>query len=94
MLGIPQAELPASADVPPVDEHRGAERGSGTPVERFGPPEESASPSHRARARVRYDSGDEPFPVVQRRKNALRVLAVLVLSAGAWLAYRYVTLHG
>ncbi len=94
MLGIPQADFPESADVSPADEQSEAERGSGPPVERFGPPHESASPSHRARARVRYDSGDEPFPVVQRRKNALRALAVLVLSAGAWLAYRYVTLHG
>jgi len=55
---------------------------------------ESAAPSHRARARVRYDSANEPLPVTQRRKNALRGLAFLVLVAAAWLGYRYLTLHG
>lgn len=93
MLGIPQADFPESS-APPADGPSETESSSGPPVERFGAPQESTSPSHRARARVRYDSGDEPFPVVQRRKNALRALAVLVLLSGAWLAYRYLTLHG
>ena len=93
MLGIPQADIPGPA-VSPSDGPSQAEGGSGAPVEHFAAPQESTSPSHRARARVRYDSGDEPFPVVQRRKNALRALAVLVVLSGAWLAYRYFTLHG
>lgn len=60
-----------------------------------GPPAGSGTTqSHRARARVRYDSGDEPLPVVQRRRKALRSLAVLVLLATAWLGYRLFTVHG
>jgi hypothetical protein len=55
---------------------------------------EPAAPSHRARARVRYDSANEPLPVVQRRANALRGLAALVVLAAAWLGYRYLTLNG
>jgi len=55
---------------------------------------EPAAPSHRVRARVRYDSVNEPLPVVQRRANALRALAVLVVFAAAWLGYRYFTLNG
>jgi hypothetical protein len=43
---------------------------------------------------VRYDSANEPFPMVQRRKNALRGLALLVVLSAAWLAYRYLTLNG
>lgn len=46
------------------------------------------------RARVRYDSANEPFPVTQRRKRALLGLAILVLFASAWLGYRYLTLNG
>jgi hypothetical protein len=44
--------------------------------------------------KVRYDSADEPIPAVQRRKKALRGLAVLVLLSAAWLAYRYLSLNG
>ena len=55
---------------------------------------EPAAPSHRVRARVRYDSANEPLPVVQRRAKALRALAVLVVFAAAWLGYRYLTLNG
>ncbi|MBT8470851.1 MAG: zinc ribbon domain-containing protein [Myxococcales bacterium] len=55
---------------------------------------EPAATSHRVRARVRYDSANEPLPVVQRRVNALRALAVLVVFAAAWLGYRYFTLNG
>lgn len=55
---------------------------------------EPAAPSHRARARVRYDSANEPLPVVQRRANAMRGLAALVVLAAAWLGYRYLTLNG
>jgi hypothetical protein len=55
---------------------------------------EPAAPSHRVRARVRYDSANEPLPVIQRRAKALRGLAVLVVLAAAWLGYRYLTLNG
>ncbi|MGB5373751.1 MAG: zinc-ribbon domain-containing protein [Polyangiales bacterium] len=55
---------------------------------------EPTAPSHRVRARVRYDSANEPLPVVQKRAKALRALAVLVVFAAAWLGYRYFTLNG
>ncbi len=55
---------------------------------------EPAAPSHRVRARVRYDSANESLPVIQRRAKALRGLAVLVVLAAAWLGYRYLTLNG
>ena len=58
------------------------------------PAADSSSPSHRARARVRYDSADEPFPVLRRRKRALGALALLIVLSGAWLAYRYLSLNG
>jgi hypothetical protein len=57
-------------------------------------PPEAEPQSHRARARVRYDSADEPFPVTQRRMKALRGLAVLVLLAAAWFGYRFLTVNG
>ena len=89
MLGIPRPDFPA----PPGE--LGAESPTSDPAsEPQAPTPESTSPSHRARARVRYDSANEPFPVVERRKKALRALAVLVLLAGGWLIYRYVTLNG
>lgn len=59
-----------------------------------GDPVEPAAQSHRVRARVRYDSANEPLPVIQKRARALRGLAVLVVLAAAWLGYRYLTLHG
>lgn len=59
-----------------------------------GDPAEPPAPSHRVRARVRYDSANEPLPVIQKRARALRGLAVLVVLAAAWLCYRYLTLHG
>jgi hypothetical protein len=43
---------------------------------------------------VRYDSANEPFPVLEQRKKALRALALLVVLAGAWFAYRYLSLNG
>ncbi|KPK14062.1 MAG: hypothetical protein AMJ62_14150 [Myxococcales bacterium SG8_38] len=92
MLGIPRPEFlqppgaPMPADVESVRDERPAE--DGTPAGSGG------SQSHRARARVRYDSGDEPLPVVQRRRKALRSLAVLVLLAAAWLGYRLFQVHG
>ncbi|MBW1755202.1 MAG: zinc ribbon domain-containing protein [Deltaproteobacteria bacterium] len=46
------------------------------------------------RARVRYDSANEPLPMIHRRNKALRGLALLVLLAAAWLGYRFLTLNG
>ena len=94
MLGIPRPEFPEPPGRPALDEPSDAEQSAEVPTERFAPPEESASPSHRARAQVRYDSANEPFPVVQRRKHVLRGLALLVVLSAAWLAYRYLTLNG
>jgi hypothetical protein len=89
MLGIPRPNFPTPPPEP---------GGEATPAEPAEPSDaqsaDSASPSHRARARVRYDSANEPFPVVQRRKKALRGLALLVLLAGGWLVYRYFSLNG
>ncbi|MBT8450771.1 MAG: zinc-ribbon domain-containing protein [Deltaproteobacteria bacterium] len=65
-------------------------RSDGTQGDPAGP----AAPSHRVRARVRYDSANEPLPVIRKRARALRGLAVLVVLAAAWLGYRYLTLHG
>ena len=91
MLGIQPEFVSSHGGETYADPH---EPGSVHDPERASGPVASASTSHRARARVRYDSANEPLPVVQRRKNALRGLAVLVVLSAAWLAYRYVSLHG
>lgn len=93
MLGIQPPELIS----PPA--HEGATGPAGAGADAAGESAQEAalagaSQSHRARARVRYDSANEPLPVIERRKKALRGLSVLVLLAAAWLAYRYFTLHG
>ena len=91
MLGIPRPDFPVPESPTPVEPTHTpseAERPSG-PV---GVPD-PASTSHRTRARVRYDSANEPLPVTARRKKALRGLALLVLLAAAWLGYRYLTLN-
>lgn len=90
MLGIPRDDIPAPPPVP-SSEAPGGETQSRPPST---PPSERASGSHRARARVRYDSTVEAVPVVQRRKKALGALAVLVLIAAAWFGYRLLTLNG
>lgn len=94
MLGIPRPEFEEGlvAEGGEVEEAEAVVEE--IPTERFSPPSESASPSHRARARVRYDSANESYPMMERRKKALRALALLVLAAGAWLAYRYFSLNG
>jgi len=92
MLGIPRPDFPepsaspTDTDVESTRSHLSTENGA--------PAQPGASQSHRARARVRYDSANEPFPVVQRRRRALGVLAVLVVLAASWLGYRFFTLHG
>jgi hypothetical protein len=94
MLGIPRPDFPEPPDGPASEEPAEVEQSAEVQTERFAPPQESASTSHRARARVRYDSANEPFPMVERRKKVLRGLALLVALSGAWLAYRYLTLNG
>jgi hypothetical protein len=87
MLGIPRPDLrrpPGVADAEPSGD---------TSTEPLGPRDESAPP-RRERARVRYDSMNEPFPMFDRRKKALRGLALLVILAGAWLVYRFFTANG
>jgi hypothetical protein len=91
MLGIPRHEIPEPQSVPSSAESSADESAHVTDESKPGEP---ATQSHRARARVRYDSANEPFPVTQRRKKALRGLAILVLLASAWLGYRYLTLNG
>jgi hypothetical protein len=92
MLGIPRTEIfqrpveSASSETEDVESELSSEGGT--------PGAAGPSPSHRVRARVRYDSADEPVPVVRRRRMALGVLALLVLLAAAWLGYRFVTVHG
>jgi len=93
MLGIPRAELPEPASAAAPAEPAGGERIASAAAGSSAPPGVAVQ-SHRARARVRYDSANEPLPVTRRRQRALRGLAVLVLLAAAWLGYRFLTLHG
>lgn len=92
MLGIPRPDFP-EPPAAPIDADVESAENAPSP-ERGAPVEQGVSQSHRARARVRYDSANEPFPVVQRRRRALGVLAVLIVLAASWLGYRFFTLHG
>ena len=96
MLGIPRPDFPERPQpaVPEAPPATPASTSDGETTEARTPDSSSSSPSHRARARVRYDSANEPFPLLQRRKKALRALALLIVLAGAWLAYRYLSLNG
>ena len=85
MMGIPRPELPdPRAGEPALD-----------PVVPSGAPSEPPPvpgqdrPSHRSRARVRYDSSLETPLVTMRRRRAFGGVAVLVALAGAWLIYRF-----
>ena len=93
MLGIPRDEIPqppaSPSSVEPTDTEQRA-----PPDSPSGAPSDPAPQSHRVRARVRYDSANEPLPVIQRRKKALRGLAVLIILAAAWLGYRFMTVNG
>ncbi len=93
MLGIPRPDFAAPPDPLATAETR--EPSGEVPTERFGAPSETGfAPRVRERARVRYDSVNEPYPMLQRRKKALRGLALLVFLAAAWFAYRFFTLNG
>jgi len=93
MLGIPRPDFPVPPGVAPSAEPAGMEQAT-PPAGESGAPPEPTTPSHRTRARVRYDSANEALPLIQRRKKALRGLAVLVVLAAAWLGYRFLTLNG
>jgi len=90
MLGIPRPDFPE-----PPAEAIDTEQSTPAAAESDAPAE-PATPSNRTRprARVRYDSANEPLPMIHRRKKALRGLALLVLLAAAWLGYRLLTLNG
>ena len=91
MLGIPRPDFAAP---PPSEASETREPSGEVPTERFDSPSE-ARPAEQARqrARARYDSVNEPYPMLQRRKKALRGLALLVFFAAAWFAYRFFTLN-
>jgi hypothetical protein len=93
MLGIPRPDFPVPPGVEPSAEPAGTEQAT-PPAGESGAPPEPTTPSHRTRARVRYDSANEALPLIQRRKMALRGLAVLVVLAAAWLGYRFLTVNG
>jgi len=93
MLGIPRPDFPDPPGVAPSAESTESSEGTSSASESDAPPQ-PATQSHRTRARVRYDSANEPLPVTQRRTKALRGLAVLVVLAIAWFGYRFLTLHG
>jgi len=93
MLGIPRPELPDPRGDAPITEPTDQAQ-STPPTGESASASEPAVRSHRVRARVRYDSANEPFSVTQRRRKALRVLAVLILVAAAWFGYRLLTLNG
>ena len=88
MLGIPRPDFPE-----PPAEAIDTEQSTPAAAESAAPAA-PATPGHRTRARVRYDSANEPLPMIHRRKKALRGLALLVLLAAAWLGYRLLTLNG
>ena len=93
MLGIPRPDFPDPPSDAPSAEPTEPEESTPLGAESKAPPNPT-TPSHRTRARVRYDSANEPLPVIHRRKKALRGLAVLVLLSAAWLGYRFLTVNG
>lgn len=93
MLGIPRPDFLDPVAVAPQDEPAETQE-SPSPASENGAPSESSPRGSRARARVRYDSANEPLPVTERRKKALRGLAVLVVLSAAWLGYRFLTVNG
>jgi hypothetical protein len=92
MLGIQRPDFPHPDPVKSSDEPSETPQSSASPSESGAAPGPPAA-SRRARARVRYDSANEPLPVTARRRKALRGLAVLVVLSAAWLGYRLLTLN-
>lgn len=92
MLGIPRPDFPEPHPVESSDEPSETQQSSGPSSESGAAPEPPAR-SRRTRARVRYDSANEPLTTTARRKKALRGLAVLVVLAAAWLGYRFLTVN-
>ena len=92
MLGIPRPDFPIPDPVESSDEPSETLQSSG-PAKQSGAAPEPPARGHRTRARVRYDSANEPLPMTERRKKALRGLAVLVVLSAAWLGYRFLTLN-
>jgi len=93
MLGMQPPKRIDPVDLGPSSEQLYSQSSDSPGVEDIAAPESSPA-GHRARARVRYDSANEPLPVIERRKKAIAGLAVLVLVAAAWFGYRYLTLNG
>lgn len=94
MLGIPRPDFPVRSVAPVEDSISAGPSELGATTDFDSSKTDSAGASQRARARVRYDSANEPVPALRRRMKALRGLAVLVLLSAAWLAYRYLSLNG
>ncbi len=85
MLGMPRLEsLEPSDSEPELEPVMPSTAAPGPP-----PVPGEDRPSHRFRARVRYDSSLEPPPVTMRRRRAFGGVAVLVALAAAWLIYRF-----
>ena len=92
MLGIPRPDFPQPDPVKPSDEPSETQQSPRPPSEPGAAPEPPAV-SRRTRARVRYDSANEPLSVTARRRKALRGLAVLIVLSAAWIGYRLLTLN-
>ncbi|NOQ82981.1 MAG: zinc-ribbon domain-containing protein [Myxococcales bacterium] len=92
MLGIQRPDFPHPDPVKSSDEPSETSQSSAPPSESGAAPGPPAA-SRRVRARVRYDSANEPLPVTARRRKALRGLAVLIVLSAAWLGYRLLTLN-
>ena len=92
MLGIPRHDFLDPDPVESSDEPSETQQSS-DPANQSGAAPDPAARGHRTRARVRYDSANEPLPMTERRKKALLGLAVLVVLSAAWLGYRFLTLN-
>jgi predicted nucleic acid-binding Zn ribbon protein len=93
MLGIPRPELlepgAGPSDASAVETAQGASPTAGEPARG-----EGATQGPRQRARVRYESVQEPLSVTRRRQRTLQALALLVVLAAVWLGYRFLTVNG
>jgi hypothetical protein len=89
MMGIPRPELPdprsSEPEASPASPSGAALGNPPSPPPLPG----QERPSHRSRARVRYDNSFEPPPVTMRRRRAFGGVGVLVALAAVWLIYRF-----